>query len=146
MDRLALAPGLRAQFEREARAAFPRECCGLIEGVREGNEYRVRALHPTRNLAADADRFEVDPAAHLTLQRRLRGTGRAVLGCYHSHPNGAAWPSVWDGGHDGDFVWLIAGLDAGGIRAVSAHLRVGASWEALELAPSQLDPSPGPTL
>ena len=35
---LILPPSLLGQIEAEARRAFPRECCGLIAGVRRGSE------------------------------------------------------------------------------------------------------------
>ena len=106
---------LRAQIAEEARAAFPRECCGLIEGTREGEDVRVAALHPTANFSAAPDGFEIDPSAHIRLLRTLRGTGREIVGCYHSHPNGRPEPSERDRASGGDqgFVWLIAALHDG---------------------------------
>ena len=59
MTRLVLAPSQCTQIEKAARAAFPRECCGLIEGVRQGDTIRVTDVHPTRNIAERSDRFEV---------------------------------------------------------------------------------------
>lgn len=92
----------------------PNECCGLIEGVHDGNGWRASALHETKNLAANgAHEFLIDPEAQFRLLRHLRGTGRGIIGCYHSHPNGAAIPSATDrkrAGEDG-FLWLIAGGD-----------------------------------
>jgi desampylase len=108
---LILPPVLRRQIEAEARAAFPAECCGLIEGERAGGTIRVLALHPTANLAADpAAGFEIDPSAHIRLRCVLRSTGRSVVGCYHSHPNGRPTPSARDraSGCEEGFVWLIA--------------------------------------
>ena len=60
----ALPAPLAAQVRAAARAAFPHECCGLIEGVRDGDIFRITALHPARNRAASPDRFEIDPADH----------------------------------------------------------------------------------
>ncbi|HUO91662.1 MAG TPA: M67 family metallopeptidase [Rhizomicrobium sp.] len=106
---LVLAAALHRQLIAESRAAFPRECCGLIEGVRRGDTVEAIALHPTRNLATASDRFEIDPAEHIRLLRALRGTGRDIVGCYHSHPNVKAAPSARDrdGAHEKDFIWLI---------------------------------------
>ncbi|HEX3675428.1 MAG TPA: M67 family metallopeptidase [Rhizomicrobium sp.] len=108
---LDLPPHLRAQFEAEARAAYPRECCGLIEGVAAGEVVRATALHPTRNMATQSDRFEVDPAEHLRLLRALRGTGHGIVGCYHSHPGGRAQLSARDRDciTDDGFLWLVLG-------------------------------------
>jgi proteasome lid subunit RPN8/RPN11 len=127
---LLLTQAQRAQIEDEARAAYPRECCGLIEGVRgDGGRLRVTALHKTDNRARDDDRFEIDPAMHIQLARALRGTVREIIGCYHSHPGGLARPSGHDGGVD--FVWLIAALDAHGIHAVTAHVPAPEGWRKM---------------
>lgn len=108
---LILPQTLRDQIAREALAAHPSECCGLIEGtynIREGAS--ALACHPTSNLATDTNSFEIDPARHIELLRTLRGTGREILGCYHSHPNGRAEPSSRDLARatDENFLWLIA--------------------------------------
>ena len=108
-----LSAALRARIVAEARAAFPNECCGLIEAERTGDAIRVLALHPTANLADDpACGFEIDPAVHIRLRCELRGTGRSVVGCYHAHPNGRATPSERDraGGCEPGFVWIVAAV------------------------------------
>lgn len=119
---MILAPALRAQLLAEARAASPRECCGLVEGSAK----RVIALHPARNLASDPDRFEVDPAEQFRLMRQ----GRRIVGCYHSHPGGCAEPSARDadGASEVGFLWLIA---AG--EEIGAFIWDGARFTRLEL-------------
>jgi desampylase len=110
---LIVPKALQVQLGEEACAAFPRECCGLIEGVCEGDCVRAVALHPAANLATRDDRFEIDPMEQFRLMRELRGSGREIVGCYHSHPNGTAEPSAHDlenASEDG-FVWLIAAVD-----------------------------------
>jgi len=106
---LVLSDALHRQLSAEARAAYPNECCGLLEGVRHDDTIEVLALRPTRNLADAPDAFEIDPAEHIRLLRTLRGTGREIVGCYHSHPNGEARPSARDRAQaqDRNFVWLI---------------------------------------
>ena len=112
IERLKLSAGLREQLVAEARAAFPRECCGLIEGVREAGNVVGHKLYPTANFSEQPDGFEIDPAAHLRLSRKVRAAGREIVGCYHSHPRGRPLPSERDRarGNAEDFVWLIAAL------------------------------------
>jgi proteasome lid subunit RPN8/RPN11 len=99
-----------SRIEGEARGAYPRECCGLMEGARNANAIWVSALHPTRNSAPEADRFEIDPLDHFRVVRSVRTNGGRVIGCYHSHPNGDAIPSARDrvGASEDEFIWLIA--------------------------------------
>jgi proteasome lid subunit RPN8/RPN11 len=124
---LVLAAPLRRRIVDEARAAFPREGCGLIEGVRDGAEICVTAIHPVPNLADESDRFELDPAKHIALLRELRGSGRQIVGCYHSHPDGRAEPSPRDraGAFEDGFLWLIAAIDAEGRSALNAFVARG---------------------
>lgn len=131
-----LTDALRDQVWREARAAFPRECCGLIEGARTGGAVRATTLHPARNLAEAADRFEIDPAAQFRLLRALRGTGREIVGCYHSHPDGRAEPSERDRENAGEegFIWLLAALAT---RDDAARL-AAFSWQNANFVPVAL--------
>jgi proteasome lid subunit RPN8/RPN11 len=111
--RLALPLRLRNQVLAEARAAHPGECCGLLVGRREGDAAAALSLHAARNLSAHDDAFEIDPADQFAALRAARAAGLALIGCYHSHPHGAAQPSQADlvgAGEDG-FIWLIAAAD-----------------------------------
>jgi proteasome lid subunit RPN8/RPN11 len=112
MMALLLPDVLRARIAAEARAAFPRECCGLIEGIWNGDAAAVLALHPASNLATQPDRFEIDPETQFAALKAARDAGHALIGCYHSHPGGIAAPSARDlaGASEEDFLWLIAAL------------------------------------
>jgi proteasome lid subunit RPN8/RPN11 len=72
-----------------ALRAFPAEACGLLLG-QEGHIMEARAC---ANVAPDPLRhFEIDPAALIAAHRASRAGGLAVLGYFHSHPNGLARP------------------------------------------------------
>ncbi|HTT84267.1 MAG TPA: M67 family metallopeptidase [Rhizomicrobium sp.] len=134
---LALPPSLREELAQAAKGAFPRECCGLVEGVRDGAAARAVKLHPMPNLARGHDRFEIDPAAQITLLRALRGTGRTIIGCYHSHPNGRPEPSPRDieGADEINFLWLIAAVESAG---AAVHLACFA-WNGTDFSPVIVD-------
>lgn len=124
----------RAAMVAHAREAAPEECCGLLVGA--GREIvecvRVRNVDPS-----PATRYRVDPAAHIALNRRLRGTGRQVVGCYHSHPHSAPVPSEADHAeaYYQDFIWLIVSLRDGGDE-VAAYELVGGRLTAVAISPS----------
>jgi desampylase len=110
--KLHIAPELLEAVRDAARRAYPDECCGLIEGVVADDGWRVLALHESQNLADDPAReFLVDPEIHFRLLRGLRGSERAIIGCFHSHPKGSPAPSESDraAARDDNFIWLIAG-------------------------------------
>jgi desampylase len=130
MKRARLPDELRTRILHQARTAHPYECCGLLEGVRDDGLFIVQALHPARNLSPEADRFEIDPRDHIAAVKKARAGGAAIIGCYHSHPEGAPRPSARDlaGAQEEDFLWLIV---AGEVLAAFVYLEgvfVGADW------------------
>ena len=130
--RIELPAVLAEQIRHQARIASPRECCGLLEGVRLKEDFHISALHPARNLAADADRFEMDASDHLSASKTARARGHRIIGCYHSHPNGRAEPSAHDlaGAGEENFLWLIAAGDALAAFVYRREGFVGADWVA----------------
>lgn len=93
----------------EARAAHPRECCGLLLG----KGWRIAQALPAANVHPDpARRFEIDPAALIAAHKEAREGGPDILGYYHSHPSGPAEPSATDraeASHDGRVWAIVAG-------------------------------------
>ncbi len=77
----------------EARAAAPRECCGLLLGDDGAIDFAVAAanVHPTPET-----HFEIDPQVLVDAWRAMRGGGPRVVGYYHSHPSGPPEPSPTD--------------------------------------------------
>jgi len=98
--------GAMATLLREAEAAAPLECCGLLLGA--GG--RVVEARPASNISPEpATKFEIDPAALFVAHRAMRSGGPELMGYYHSHPRGHPVPSATDCEHStGDFrVWAI---------------------------------------
>jgi proteasome lid subunit RPN8/RPN11 len=102
---LDLPAAVRLQIEREAAAAFPEECCGLLIGPvpgdfgENGMRLQVRELRPLKNAwesQARTHRYTADPAEFAAVERELAGGELAILGVYHSHPSVPAWPSPFD--------------------------------------------------
>jgi proteasome lid subunit RPN8/RPN11 len=116
---------LAAQITAEAKAAFPAECCGLIEGLGVDGIFEGCVLHPARNAATEADRFEIAPEDHFAAFRAARARGRRLIGCYHSHPDGQFRPSQYDGKGDDNVIWLIAATDGASAKLAAWLYRAG---------------------
>jgi desampylase len=88
-------------------AADPgQEICGLLYGLYN----RVQSIECTANISPDPSAgFEIDPASLIAAHRAAREGGPAIIGCFHSHPNGRPSPSPCDeASSDGDgSIWLI---------------------------------------
>jgi proteasome lid subunit RPN8/RPN11 len=135
--KLILPRILQARIEALALDAFPAECCGLMEGVSCDAAVTVLALHPARNIAPAPDRFEIHPEDHFKALKTARANGRAIIGCYHSHPGGEPRTSEIDrrGGGEENFVWLIAApAGAGGPVATAAFVYSATSFLPMDLA------------
>ena len=91
-----------------ARAAAPRECCGLLIGLGP----RIEEARPSRNLDPSPARFLIDPQDHFAAIRAARASGRQIVGVYHSHPSSPALPSPSDVSEAAyaDYVYLIVSL------------------------------------
>ena len=116
-----------------AREDAPRECCGLLVG--HGSLVLESVRSP--NVDPEPNRYEIDARVHVATNRRLRGTGRAVIGAYHSHPHSPAWPSASDLAETyyAEFIWVIVSL-ASGVETLKAFRLDGACIVelAIELA------------
>ena len=103
-----------------AAVAPHEEVCGLLFGSFD----RVKAVEATRNVADDPTvSFEIDPAHLIAAHRASRDGGAAILGNFHSHPNGVAQPSARDAdlaAGDGAVWLIIAGETITAWRAVEA--------------------------
>ncbi len=108
MTSLSLSKEVEAQLLHWAQQGGAREVCGLLLGADE--RLRVRDVQLVRNVAANpAVHFELEPAALIAAERAAREGGAAILGYFHSHPNGLAEPSRTDAEHalPDQRIWLI---------------------------------------
>lgn len=86
------------------------EVCGLLFGQND----QIEAAMPVTNVATDPRAsFELDPAALFAALRSARSGGPAVIGYFHSHPNGLSAPSATDiaMAQPDNMIWIILGTD-----------------------------------
>lgn len=139
MRRLILPDALAGAIEAHVARAYPEEGCGLLLGRSEGCHVRVDAVEPSPNRAADPRRaFEIDPALLLRRHREGREGGLAIAGLFHSHPDGAAAPSMADTAQAWipRLAWMILAVSRGRVTARAAFWRGDEPrFETMEIAP-----------
>ena len=117
---------------REARRAFPAECCGWLAGPREGPVSELRPCanqqaggeHPTAPERGAESAYVIAGNDLLAFARSLDGARPARV-IYHSHPNGRAYLSAtdvavamspWGDGPAYPVQQLVVGLDGEAVR------------------------------
>jgi proteasome lid subunit RPN8/RPN11 len=81
---------LRAHGEE----TYPHECCGVLLGRFEENDRVVERVVRCTNTRTDRgeDRYNIDPAELVRVQRKGRASDLDIVGFYHSHPD---HPAQW---------------------------------------------------
>ena len=134
VDLPSIAPRLAALAEADPE----REVCGFVVAGSGGGQ----AVFPVRNVAeATGEGYEIDPAPHLALARRLRAEGGRIVAVYHSHVDGPARLSATDLEHALDdglpllpgVDQVVIGIESGKAVEVRAFHFSGAGFEPLEV-------------
>lgn len=86
---------------RHVGAVYPDEGCGFLIGTMKGDDHRVASARAAPNAydGIQRTRFTIHPRELLTLEDELEGSGKEILGFYHSHPDHPATPSQFDREH-----------------------------------------------
>lgn len=82
------------RMKADAEAAYPHEACGLLAG----NGRTALEAHTVKNLNTERarDRYLMDAADQLRIEKEVRSRGHAIVGSYHSHPDHPSLPSEED--------------------------------------------------
>jgi len=119
---------VKEELSAHARQAAPDECCGMLVG----RDFVIEESVRVRNIASmPATRYLVDPAEHIAINRRLRGSARSIVGAYHSHPASPPLPSERDRAEAlyPEFVWMIVSLAGPGETLAAFRLAAGSFIE-----------------
>jgi proteasome lid subunit RPN8/RPN11 len=127
---LWISPEIRSTIASHSAATYPQECCGVLVGTDEAGARTVFQAIPVDNVWPVVDervrRFSIDPKTLLTIDRSLDGTGRSVIGFYHSHPDHPAEPSEFDRSIAWPtYSYVIARVGASGIEAIRSWRLIG---------------------
>ena len=73
-------------------AGFPNEACGILAGAGA----RVAKVYPMMNAKPGPVSYEMDPEEQFRVLNDIHQAGLAMVGIFHSHPAGRAYPSGVD--------------------------------------------------
>lgn len=140
--RLYLPPLAIRQVRAAARAAWPHEACGLLEGEITQTAVRVARVLTCTNVHTEPHhRYTIDPEAFLYAEHAAAAEGRSIVGVWHSHPNGEPVPSAtdrvqaWPG-----WSYLIAGVTNGAVTALRCWRLDQGGFREQTLATAPADP------
>jgi len=93
---MKITDALLKEIYAHAQETYPRECVGFLVGEFQAGG-RVRQIARGTNLNQERnDRFEIDPAEFVRVDRAAEDEDLSIVGLYHSHPNWPAIPSQTD--------------------------------------------------
>lgn len=104
------------EIKQIAQKTYPHECCGVMVGSIENGVKTVTELIPAENQRTDspANRYLITPDLLNELEKKLKGTDRAIVGFFHSHPDVPARPSTYDQDHAWPwYSYLIVSVNRG---------------------------------
>lgn len=84
------------QILSHAQAGLPNEACGLIAGIRQGENNIVRKVYLLQNTDQSPEHFSMDPKEQFDAVSDMRRNEYTLLGNFHSHPATPARPSEED--------------------------------------------------
>ncbi len=82
---------LQRLFEH-ALAGYPNEACGMLAG----KNGKVEKVYTMRNAKPGPDYYEMDAEEQFRVMKDIRDSGFDMIGLFHSHPTGRAYPSSVD--------------------------------------------------
>ena len=130
---LGVSPTIYDRIVSELATVLPNEGCGVV-GVVDG---AVTSVYPVPNIANTPDRYTMDPGVLVGALRTAEKLGEPIGGIYHSHPDGAAFPSATDRTTDveHDWVHIIVGF-APNVPVMRAFLFVDGTVVPVEIITS----------
>jgi [CysO sulfur-carrier protein]-S-L-cysteine hydrolase len=110
------------QMVAHCLTGLPDEACGLLGGDPETGE--AVTCYPTRNLAASAKLYTVDPKDHLRADRDAEAAGYSIIGVFHSHTHTEAYPSPTDVAQAPDPTWHYVLVSLRDVQPVVRSYRI----------------------
>jgi proteasome lid subunit RPN8/RPN11 len=127
---LRIQKGLLDQLCEHGEQTYPHECCGVLVGeFDETANKTVQSVVACGNTRTDSpqNRYHIDPAELIRIQREAALAGLDIVGFYHSHPD---WPAKWsptdlDEAHWTGCSYVITSVENGKAVLTNSFLLLG---------------------
>ena len=121
LETVALPAALADQIVGLLVEALPHEGCGVVGMT--GHE--VTRVYPIRNVSPSATSYTLDPRELVQALRTAHDEDAPIGGLFHSHPEGAPYPSSVDLATDVDRAWVHLIVALSGELSVIRAFRFG---------------------
>lgn len=136
----------RSEYEavrRHGEETYPGECCGVLLGTMDDDVRTVARAVRCTNTRQDraADRYNIDPAELVRVQREGRQRGLDIIGFYHSHPD---HPAQWSQTDLAEAHWIgcsyvITKIEQSQARDTNSFELTGESEETKRFADEKIE-------
>jgi proteasome lid subunit RPN8/RPN11 len=133
MSKLRISRALYDAIRAHGEETYPYECCGALLGESTAEGWRVTATVRAGNTRTDSahNRYNIDPAELVRIQRDANRQGLDIAGFYHSHPD---HPAQWSKTDFAEAHWIgcayvITAVTQGRAAQTNSFLLSGASEE-----------------
>jgi len=120
-------------FRAHGEETYPLECCGALLGTSSTEGWHITSAVRAGNTRTDSahNRYQIDPAELVKIQREAMRQGLDIAGFYHSHPDHPAqWsPTDFAEAHWVGCVYVITAVARGKAAVTNAFLLAGATEE-----------------
>lgn len=133
MSTLRIPPSVYDSLRAHGEETYPHECCGVLLGEFAEGDWRVTSAVRAGNTRIDSahNRYNIDPAELVRIQRDAFRQGLDIAGFYHSHPD---HPAQWSPTDFAEAHWIgcsyvITEVVKGEARVTNAFLLAGTTEE-----------------
>ena len=130
---LRLSQQVYDAIRQHGEETYPHECCGVLVGTFAQGDWQVTGAVRAGNMRTDSahNRYSIDAAELVRIQREAMRAGLDVAGFYHSHPD---HPAQWSPTDFAEAHWIgcsyvITEVRNGKAAATNAFLLAGTAEE-----------------
>ena len=133
MTALHIPQSVYNDIRAHGEETYPHECCGALLGTSSPQGWQVTSAVRAGNTRTDSahNRYNIDPAELVKIQRDAIRQGLDIAGFYHSHPDHPAqWsPTDFAEAHWIGCVYVITAVARGKAAVTNAFLLAGTTEE-----------------